>query len=115
MYASATLWLVPSRWAEPFGRVSIEAQGSKRAVLVASTGGLVETVQDLSFCIDGLDAKLWLARIRSSLGIEPYVLENNGAQVRERFSDSAHDARWFEVLEKILSEDANTPCVLQNY
>lgn len=103
MFASAKLWLAPSLWAEPFGRVSIEAQGSDRAVLVASTGGLPETVQDPRFCIDGFDADLWLARIRSLLELEPVVLQSNSMQVRERFSDSAHDARLLEVVKKILS------------
>lgn len=103
MFASAKLWLVPSRWAEPFGRVSIEAQGSDRAVLVASTGGLVETVTDPQFCIFGFDADLWLARIRSLLQLAPDEIDRNGAQVRERFSSTAHDCRLLSVMENILS------------
>lgn len=107
MFASAQLWLVPSRWAEPFGRVSIEAQGSDRAVLVASTGGLPETVLDPQFSIDGFDADRWLTRIRSLLQLEPEWIENNGAKVRERFSSAAHDARVLGVMDHVLNENRN--------
>lgn len=105
MFASAKLWLVPSRWAEPFGRVSIEAQGSDRAVLVASTGGLPETVLDPQFSIDGFDADLWLIRIKSLLQLTPERIESNGAKVRERFSSAVHDARVLDVMDHVLTEN----------
>ena len=107
MFASAKLWLVPSRWAEPFGRVSIEAQGSDRAVLVASTGGLPETVLDPQFRIDGFDADQWLIRIKSLLQLTPECVESNGAKVRERFSSAVHDARVLDVMEHIFTENRN--------
>ena len=114
MFASAKLWLVPSRWAEPFGRVSIEAQGSNRAVLVASTGGLQETVQNPLFCINGFDPDLWLGRIRSLLQLAPDAIQNNGMQIRERFSSAAHDARLLSVMEDVLSESGNKTHALTN-
>ncbi len=107
MFASAKLWLAPSRWAEPFGRVSIEAQGADRAVLVASSGGLPETVLDPQFRIDGFEVDQWLTRIRSLLQLTPKRIESNGAQVRERFSSFAHDARMLGIMEHILSENRN--------
>lgn len=38
--------VVPSLWDEPFGRVSIEAQLQKVAVIVSNRGGLPETIKD---------------------------------------------------------------------
>lgn len=38
------LFIVPSEWSEPFGRVSVEALRSGNRVLVSSKGGLPETV-----------------------------------------------------------------------
>ncbi|UOK72804.1 glycosyltransferase family 4 protein [Ancylobacter polymorphus] len=103
MFASARLWLVPSRWAEPFGRVSIEAQAADRAVLVAGTGGLPETVLDPQFRVDGFDAKQWLIRLRSLLQLAPVELQRNGARIRESFSSEAHDARVLGAMERILT------------
>ncbi|MGC9418250.1 MAG: glycosyltransferase family 4 protein [Rhodovulum sp.] len=103
MFASAQLWLVPSLWAEPFGRVSIEAQAADRAVLVAGTGGLPETVLDPRFRMDGFDAEQWLIRLRSLLQLAPADLQRNGARIRESFSSEAHDARVLGAMERILA------------
>ena len=104
MFASAKLWLAPSLWAEPFGRVSIEAQAANRAVLVAGTGGLPETVLERQFHIEGFDTEAWLTRIRSLLDLAPDRLRQNGTQIREIFSSKAHDARILSAFDHILSE-----------
>ncbi len=102
MFASAALWLVPSLWAEPFGRVSIEAQAAERAVLVADCGGLPETVLDDRFLLPGYDPREWLNRIRLLLEIPRKELADNGAQIRSKFSPDAHDACIINTLSSIL-------------
>lgn len=107
MFSSAKLWLVPSLWSEPFGRVSIEAQAADRAVLVAGTGGLPETVLELQFLMEGFDMETWQIRIRSLLEFSPDKLRQNGAQIRELFSSKAHDARILNTFDHILSESGD--------
>ena len=109
MFASAKLWLVPSLWSEPFGRVSIEAQAADRAVLVARTGGLPETILERQFLMEGFEAEAWLIRIRSLLESAPNSLRQNGAKIRERFSSEAQDERSLSAFAHILyeSEDHN--------
>jgi glycosyltransferase involved in cell wall biosynthesis len=91
MFASARLWLIPSLWAEPFGRVSIEAQAAKRAVLVANRGGLSETVADPRYLIDGFEAEAWLKRMRDLLSLSETELEETGDRIQKIFSAAAHD------------------------
>lgn len=91
MFSSAGLWIVPSLWAEPFGRVSIEAQAANRAVLVAAHGGLPETVYDPLFQINGFSPDEWLARMRSLFQLSSDYLSWNGARVRKAFSQEVHD------------------------
>jgi len=103
MFGSAKLWLVPSLWAEPFGRVSIEAQAADRAVLVADTGGLPETVLESRFRMQGFNAEDWLTRIRDLLEVSPDDLQRNGCQIRKIFSSEAHDERVLEVMNRIFT------------
>lgn len=98
MFASAKLWLVPSLWAEPFGRVSIEAQAADRAVLVADHGGLPETVFDSRFRIEGFNPTYWLSRMRDLLALSCEDIRANGARTRAAFSDDVHDVRLRETL-----------------
>lgn len=44
---SVDLVLVPSKWEEPFGRISLEAIFRKKFVLVSGLGGLPETVSEI--------------------------------------------------------------------
>ncbi|MCE9664019.1 glycosyltransferase family 4 protein [Halomonas sp. M5N1S17] len=104
MFSSAALWLVPSLWAEPFGRVSIEAQGADRAVLVASTGGLPETAFDPRYRIEGFDEEEWLTRMRSLLVIPNDKLELNGKLIRSLFSSQEHDAKVLDAVNHVLGE-----------
>lgn len=102
MFASAAIWIVPSVWAEPFGRVSIEAQAADRPVLVANVGGLPETVLDRSKVIDGYDTDLWLSRIRSALSESPDETRKNGALVRDMFSSARHEEKYQYLARRVL-------------
>ena len=98
MFASAHLWLVPSLWAEPFGRVSIEAQAADRAVLVADSGGLPETVRDSRFRILGFNAEEWLLRMQELMMCNTEDLNRNGERIRLGFSARRHDSRIAKVI-----------------
>lgn len=100
MFASAKVWIVPSLWAEPFGRVSIEAQAADRAVLVANVGGLPETVIDLEFIQSGYRVSDWLTQIKKLMSFKNDKLQANGQRVRETFSQESHDNAVFSALEK---------------
>jgi glycosyltransferase involved in cell wall biosynthesis len=43
-FAAAAVAVVPSRWAEPFGLVAVEAMASATAVVVSNVGGLADIV-----------------------------------------------------------------------
>ena len=104
MFESAALWLVPSLWSEPFGRVSIEAQAADRAVLVVNRGGLPETVFNPRFVIDGFDAGAWLQRVRELLQLPPASLASNGQRIREAFSPERHDSLVIEAMTRIIDQ-----------
>ncbi|ALE17883.1 hypothetical protein AMC99_02610 [Altererythrobacter epoxidivorans] len=108
MFASAKLWLAPSLWAEPFGRVSIEAQACDRAVLVVDRGGLPETVMDDRFKIDGFDAGRWLERMQALLALPRDELLANGKLIREAFSQQRHDASAIEAAAAIIEKSQET-------
>lgn len=99
MFASAKVWIVPSLWEEPFGRVSIEAQAANRPVLVIKKGGLPETVANQKYVISGFNVEAWLDRIRILLSLPGEEIERNGSLVRHRFSREAHDQRIGEIFQ----------------
>lgn len=102
MFASAKLWLVPSLWAEPFGRVSIEAQAAGRAVLVANRGGLPETVADARYLIDGFDPNEWVDRMRDLLCLTDIDLRDSRDRIQKDFSLTAHDESVWAAMEAIV-------------
>lgn len=101
MFASAGLWLVPSLWAEPFGRVSIEAQAAGRTVLVANRGGLPETVADDRYMIEGFEPESWIARMRQLLSLPEAEIADASSRTRKRFSQEAHDEMIIASFETI--------------
>lgn len=104
MFASARLWLVPSLWAEPFGRVSIEAQAANRAVLVAGRGGLPETVSDPRFLMKDFNADEWLQRMHELMNCDAEILRRNGALVRSKFSAERHDACIADLISRTIAD-----------
>ncbi len=102
MFASARVWIVPSKWPEPFGRVSMEAQAADRPVAVANTGGLPETVADPRYLVSGYGADAWLNRIRELLAQPEQITLKNGEVVRQRFSKDAHERAVGELLDRLL-------------
>lgn len=107
MFAQAGLWIVPSSWPEPFGRVSIEAQAANRRVLVADIGGLPETVADPRYLISGYDPQAWVARIQELTSLPEDVVAASGASIRERFSAAAHERAVRGFMGRLLAEDVS--------
>lgn len=65
---SAKIVLVPSQWAEPFGRIAVEAMANGIPVLVSATGGLVEAAPDRSLQVRAFrQTKAWENRLRDLL------------------------------------------------
>lgn len=64
MFRSADLFLVPSIWDEPYGRVAAEALWSGRPVVVSKKGGLPEAAPNELFWQEGDVPELWAAKIR---------------------------------------------------
>jgi len=66
MFSKAQVWIVPSKWSEPFGMVSVEAQASGRSVFVSNRGGLPETVPTPDRVLSTFDRDLWARRINEA-------------------------------------------------
>lgn len=107
MFAQAGLWIMPSAWPEPFGRVSIEAQAANRRVLVADVGGLPETVADRRYLIAGYDPERWAKRIEELMSMPEEEVAANGARTRERFSGGAHDRAIDDLVNRLLVEETS--------
>src|SRR5690554_2590291 len=83
------LVLVPSRWEEPFGRISLEAICRNKFLLVSGMGGLPETVgHDESYIVFSHDVKSWEDKIKTLLvESETYVYKYSALQhVVDNFS-----------------------------
>ena len=102
MFSQAALWLVPSKWPEPFGRVSMEAQAADRPVLVADVGGLPETVVDQRYLLSGYDPDKWMIRIRELLELPSSTVSDNGARLRARHSTESHDRVVAQLVDRLL-------------
>lgn len=104
MFSRAAAWIVPSKWPEPFGRASMEAQAADRPVLVARVGGLPETVVDQRYVLAGYDVAEWLSRLRELL--EQPVAETfaNGARIREAFSTESYERAVERFLDRLLHQ-----------
>ena len=66
--AASRVVLVPSQWAEPFGRIAVEAMANGIPVLASRTGGLAEIVGDSALGVARFrDAGVWRRRLERLL------------------------------------------------
>lgn len=104
MFSTAGLWIVPSRWQEPFGRVASEALVLGRKVLVSSQGGLPEAVHDSSMVVRSTTPDQWALAIQRSLSasISEAKRRETRCRILERYGRKAHDATAATLVGSLL-------------
>lgn len=101
--------LVPSLWAEPFGRVAVEAMAHGALPLVSGSGGLSEIVQHCNYAAiePSLRADSWSKSLDQLLSRGPAELNLLSFQVRERqaknFSSISLATRLIEIYAEVIS------------
>ncbi len=97
MYASAQVWLVPSSWSEPFGRVAAEALGAGRQVLVSNRGGLPEAVGNVSeLIVDSFDVTEWVQRIQA------VCASKRAFEMPEAFDEASHQLEALRIVRSLV-------------
>ncbi len=114
-FVQAWVQVVPSRWAEPFGLVAVEAMMRGTAVVASTGGGLVDIIQDgvTGFLVPANDPRA-LAESLSKLLRDRTRAEVMGKAGRERAKTNFNLARQCEQIlslyQQMLSETPDTLC-----
>jgi UDP-glucose:(glucosyl)LPS alpha-1,2-glucosyltransferase len=100
----AAIVVVPSRWAEPFGLVALEAMASGAVLICSARGGLPEVVGDAAVYADPDRPAEIAAAIRGLAGDEPRraALAEAGRQRARRFDVPVIAARLAALRRGIL-------------
>jgi len=98
MFSKAEVWIVPSKWSEPFGMVSVEAQASGRSVFVSNRGGLPETVPTPDRVLSTFDRGLWARRINEAFE-RPQMPDRD---FLEQFQLDRFGLNWLEALSQLV-------------
>jgi glycosyltransferase involved in cell wall biosynthesis len=108
-YAKVDVVVVPSRWNEPFGRVSIEPLEHGIPVIVARSGGLPENVDDgVSGMIFEAGNDMELADALAQLADRPGMLERL-AQGAARQAGNYTFPTFITALDKMVREVGKLP------
>ena len=107
-YKSVDVVVVPSRYAEPFGRVAIEAMAWNKATIAAGHGGLLEIIQHdkngLLFEPGNVeDLTKQMERIASDDRLREQLASAGFKDVQERFSAKAHAKEISRIYERVLA------------
>ena len=78
-YAAADIIVAPSVFAEPFGRVAVEAQAMERVVIASDIGGFRETI-----CTDLSTRTGWLVEVGNAEALAQALGEVAALEVSER-------------------------------
>ncbi len=97
--ASARFCLVPSRWAEPFGIVAVEALAAGCITVVSETGGLPEATGSLGFTVPPGDAESLANCVGRLRDAAPPSEEGVTAHL-EQFKPARVATRWVEILRE---------------
>lgn len=113
MYSSASTWIVPSNWAEPFGLVAIEALSQGCQVGVSDIGGLGEAVEEFGAVlpVNDLDAwQEWLQGLNADSAVDSdgeNSQENKGLLAHlHRFGLSEFESKVCDVFERFFPEES---------
>lgn len=103
--ARAAIVVVPSRWAEPFGLVALEALASGAALICAPRGGLPEVAGDAAVYADPERPAEIAAAIRALAGDEPWraALGAAGRQRAQSFAVPVIAARLAALRREVLA------------
>lgn len=110
-FAQAWVQAVPSRWAEPFGLVAVEAMMRGTAVVASSTGGLGEIVQDgaTGFLVPPNDPHALAEKLKEILS-DRAKAEAMGKAGRDlavaRFSLTRQCEQFVSLYQQIVSDKA---------
>jgi glycosyltransferase involved in cell wall biosynthesis len=101
VYHTADIVVVPSRWQEPLGLISLEAGACRKPVVATRVGGIPEVVEDgvNGFLVDSGDVAGLAERVGQLIADPPlrtYLGEAGHAQVVQNFT--ARPVREFETL-----------------
>ncbi len=106
-YGESWLVLMPSRWAEPFGRMGPEAQSAGLLFMGSRVGGLPEAAGEAGIIIDDyLDPDAWVAAIRA-LQADPErqdTLRRLGRDTWKRFEAGALTAQFCRWTEELMGQ-----------
>lgn len=111
-YAASWLVLMPSRWAEPFGRMGPEAQSAGILFMASRVGGLPEAAGEAGIIIDDyLDPDAWVNAIRSLKGDPERQerLRRMGRDTWKRFEAEALTAQFRQLSLNLLHQPRNPP------
>ncbi len=101
----AQLVLVPSRWAEPFGLVALEAQAAGAVTLVSDRGGLPEVIEEgrTGFVLPAKSPASWSHKIEELLN-NPAELERLSVAAMARGRSLGQRERFLATMTDIYSE-----------
>ncbi|GEM_PF-5681682 len=106
-YGESWLVLMPSRWAEPFGRMGPEAQSAGLLFMGSRVGGLPEAAGEAGIIIDDyLDPGAWVEAIRA-LQADPgrqETLRRLGRDTWKRFDAQALTAQFCRWTEELMAQ-----------
>jgi glycosyltransferase involved in cell wall biosynthesis len=105
VYSQTHILLVPSKWEEAFGRVTVEAQASGIPVIASARGGLPEAVGDGGILVeDYLNSDIWVNEITSLLECPDRHrdLSSKALGNTERFRPEPNVKRFATILEKAI-------------
>lgn len=107
--ARAAIVVVPSRWAEPFGLVALEALGSGAALICSPRGGLPEVAGDAAIYADPDNIAEVVAAIRALASDEPRraALADAGRQRVQQFAVPLIAGQLAALRLRVIAEQAS--------
>lgn len=104
-YGAVDAVVVPSLWAEPFGRVAVEALASGRGLIVSNVGGLPEAAAGRAVLVEAGDVE-GLRRAMAGMLADPVALRARGA-VAPVWSAAAVVEAHLDLYASVLSSQAS--------
>jgi glycosyltransferase involved in cell wall biosynthesis len=101
--ARARLTVVPSLWAEPFGRTVIESLALGTPVLVSRTGGLAELAGDGVTTFPAGEPQALAALIETRSVDNEETARRERASARHQYERQFSSAVWLSATEKVLA------------